>query len=105
MQGMKDDQKQFLALHGKLPARLLAEEVAWVLNCQPHDVPVLVANRMLRPLGNPAANGVKFFAASDVLAASNDRAWLAKMTNTITQHWRNKNCRKLGNSIYSTQSG
>jgi hypothetical protein len=26
-----------------------------VLNCQPHDVPILVAARLLKPLGNPPA--------------------------------------------------
>jgi len=35
---------------------LTAEPVAWVPNCQPHDVPVLVAVRRLNPLGNPPAN-------------------------------------------------
>ena len=88
---MKDDQQKFLALLGKPPARLLAEQVAWVLNCQPHDVPILVAARILKPLGNPAANGIKFFATSDVLKLSTDRLWLAKATNTIMQHWQKKN--------------
>jgi hypothetical protein len=60
-------------------------------NCQPHDVPPLVAARMLKPLGNPAANGIKYFATSDVLDLSIDRVWLAKMTNTISQHWQKKN--------------
>jgi hypothetical protein len=91
MQSMKDDQQKFLALLGKPPARLVAEQVAWVLNCQPHDVPPLVAARMLKPLGNPAANGIKYFATSDVLDLSIDRVWLAKMTNTISQHWQKKN--------------
>lgn len=35
-------------------ARLTAEQVAWVLNCQAHGVPVLVGARLLKPLGNPA---------------------------------------------------
>ncbi len=91
MQSMKDDQQKFLALFGQLPARLVAEQVAWVLNCQPHDVPALVAARILKPLGNPAVNGIKFFATSDVLELGNDRDRLAKMTNSITQHWQKKN--------------
>jgi hypothetical protein len=99
MQSMKDDQQKFLALLGKPPARLVAEQVAWVLNCQPHDVPSLVAARMLKPLGNPAANGIKFFAASDILELSNDRDRLAKMTNTITQHWQKKNAGKKSYSL------
>ncbi len=32
-------------LLGQVPARLTAEQAAWALNCQAHDVPVLVAAR------------------------------------------------------------
>jgi hypothetical protein len=93
---MKDDQQKFLAVLGKPPARLMAEQVAWVLNCQPYDVPILVAARLLKPLGTPASNGIKFFATSDVLELSNDRTWLVKATNTITQHWQKKNSAQKG---------
>lgn len=97
MQSMKDDQEKFLALLGKVPARLVAEQVAWVLNCQPHDVPILVATRLLKPLGNPPVNGVKFFSASEVLELSNDRGWLTRATNAITQHWQKQNSKRVGN--------
>ncbi len=50
---MSDDQHRFLALLGQLPARLTAEQVAWVLNCQAGDIPILVMARLLKPLGNP----------------------------------------------------
>src|SRR5437868_9145319 len=63
---MRDDQHRFLTLLGQLPARLTAEQAAWVLNCQQHDVPILVASRLLKPLGNPPPNGIKFFATVDV---------------------------------------
>ncbi|WP_404420535.1 hypothetical protein [Nibricoccus sp. IMCC34717] len=63
---MHDREVQFLSLLGHLPARLLAEEVAWVLNCQAHDVPVLVAAGLLKPLGKPEANSVKYFATLEV---------------------------------------
>jgi len=49
------------------PARLTAEQVPWVLNCQMHDVPVLVTARLLRPLDNPQKNGIKFFTTADLL--------------------------------------
>lgn len=88
---MRDDQHRFLMLLGQLPARLTAEQVAWVLNCQGHDVPVLVAARLLKPLGNPMPNSVKYFAAGEVLELVKDRAWLTRMTNAIGQHWRAKN--------------
>jgi len=65
-----------------------------VLNCQPHDVPVLAAARLLKPLGNPAQNGIKFFAASELLELVKDRAWLVKVTNAVNQHWHRQNARK-----------
>ena len=88
---MKEDQRQFLSLLGQLPARLTVEQTAWVLNCQPHDVPVLIAARLLKPLGNPLPNSIKFFAASEILESAKDRFWLAKVTATINQHWQKKN--------------
>jgi len=91
---MKEEQHQFLRLLVQLPARLTAEQAAWVINCQPHDVPILVAARLLKPLGNPAANGIKFFAASELLELVKDRAWLVKVTNTVNQHWHEQNSRK-----------
>ena len=91
---MREDQHKFLMLLGQLPARLTAEQAAWVLNCQPHDVPALVAAKLLKPLGNPPANGVKFFATADVLENIKDRQWLARMSATIHQHWHKKNARQ-----------
>lgn len=93
---MKDDQRHFLSLIGQPPARLNVEQAAWVLNCQPHDIPVLVAARLLRPLGHPAPNGTKYFSTSELLELTRDRAWLTKITNTVCQHWKTKNARKAG---------
>jgi hypothetical protein len=91
---MNDQQHRFLTLLGQLPARLTAEQAAWVLNCQSHDVPILVAARLLKPLGNPAANSIKFFATADLLEFTKDRAWLVKMTTAINQHWHKQNATK-----------
>jgi hypothetical protein len=91
---MREDQQRFLSLLGQPPARLSAEQAAWILNCQAHDVPVLVAAHLLRPLGTPQPNSVKYFAASEILELSRDRAWLVKMTNALSRHWRVKNSRK-----------
>ncbi len=91
---MSDDQHRFLALLGQPPARLTAEQAAWVLNCQAYDVAILVMARLLKPLGSPAPNSVKFFATADILELAKDRTWLAKLTNTVAQHWREKNLRK-----------
>jgi hypothetical protein len=76
---MKEDQIQFLTLVGQPPARLTVEQTAWVL---------------LKPLGNPPINGIKFFATADILDLIKNRLWLAKSTSIIRQHWHKKNARK-----------
>ena len=91
---MHDEQYRFLTLLGQLPARLTAEQAAWVLNCQPHDIPALVAAKLIKPLGHPPQNGTKFFATADLLEASKDRHWLVRMSTTIYQHWQQKNTRQ-----------
>ena len=101
---MKDEQHQFLRLLGQLPARLTAEQAAWVLNCQVHDVPALVAAKLLKPLGNPPPNGIKFFATADLLEAVKDRQWLVRLSATIYQHWQKKNARKKNQSINGMSS-
>jgi len=82
-----------LRLLGQLPARLTAEQAAWVL----------IASRMMsRPrrravaqtVGQSSAKRYQFFATVDVLELIKDRSWLAKVTNTVNQHWRNKNAQK-----------
>lgn len=99
----RDDQHRFLSLLGRLPARLTAEEAAWVINCQPHDIPVLVAARLLKPLGNAPPNSVKYFAAAELLELMDDRTWLAKMTNTINQHWQKKNQHRNCRTVVATE--
>lgn len=96
---MKDDQHRLLSILGQLPGRLTAEQVGWVLNCQPHDIPALVASRLLKPLGNPPPNGIKFFCTADVLEFLKDRSWLTKVTNAINQHWQRKNARKTAKPV------
>jgi hypothetical protein len=102
---MREEQHQFLRLLGQLPARLTAEQAAWVINCQPHDVPILVAARLLKPLANPAANGIKFFAASELLELVKDRGWLVKVTNAVNQHWQKNNANKKNCPANGSQNG
>jgi len=84
----------FLQLLGQLPARLTARRVAWRLNCQPHDIPALVAARLLKSLGNPQPNSVKYFAAQEVLERAKEPTRLAKITNTINHRWQRMNSAK-----------
>jgi hypothetical protein len=101
---MREDQHQFMRLLGQLPARLTAEQTAWVLNCQPADVPILVGARLLKPLGNPPPSSVKYFAASALLEQVEDRTWLAKVTNALNQHWQKKNAAKKNGLVNGSQN-
>jgi hypothetical protein len=101
---MKEEQNQFLRLLGQIPARLTAEQTAWVLNCQPHDIPVLVVARLLKPLGNPQSNSVKYFASVEVLELAKERGWLARMTNVLSQHWQKKNEAKKQGALCSSNN-
>ena len=72
-----------------------------MLNCQPSDVRILLAAKLLKPLGNPPPNSVKFVATLELLELAKDRAWLAKMTNTLNQHWQKKNAAKQNQPLYN----
>ena len=90
---MNPERERFLNLK-TLPVRLNVDEVAWMLNCQAHDIPILMSSRLLKPLGNPPANAAKYFSTMVILESTKDPAWLAKATNAIHNYWRNKNARK-----------
>ena len=61
---------------------------------QPHDIPTLVAVKLLKPLGNPPPKGIKYFATSDLLEFIKDRNWVARVSAAICQHWQRKNARR-----------
>ena len=79
-----------------LPARLLACQVAKLLNCTTDDVAILVSAGKLRALGKPKPNAVKFFSSIPSITLLADRDWLAAATKTISQYWRRKNARRNG---------
>ena len=101
---MKEEQQRFLNLLGRLPARLTAEQAAWVINCQPHDIPALVGVKLLKPLANPPANGIKFFATADILQAAQDRNWLVRVSAAIYQHWHKKNAAKKNRQMIGAKA-
>ena len=79
-----------------MPARLLAAQVAKLLNCTTEDVAILVSAGKLRALGRPNPNAVKFFSAVELIALLADREWLDEATKTIGQFWKRKNARRNG---------
>ncbi|HOW64853.1 MAG TPA: hypothetical protein P5525_22805 [Candidatus Paceibacterota bacterium] len=86
---MITDKNQILAVVG-LPARLDVKAVSTILNFPEHDIPVLVAAKLLEPLGNPAPNAPKFFAREVILGHAKDPQWLSKATKAVSAYWRKK---------------
>jgi hypothetical protein len=68
-------------------------EVAVLLGFQEDDIAPLVDAKLLVPLGKPAPNAPKYFAAVDVISRSEDRDWLVSATKVISRHWMRKNWR------------
>lgn len=78
----------------RLPGRLTSGETAVILGFAEHDIAVLIAAKLLVPLGNPAPNAPKYFSAVEASALAADAKWLSRATRTIAAHWRGKNSRK-----------
>jgi hypothetical protein len=78
----------------RLPARLTVQQTAALLNCGDHDIPVLVARGLLRPLGHPPPNVVKYFAPTEVLELAGDSDRVGQICDTLHDQWREKNARK-----------
>jgi hypothetical protein len=77
-----------------LPARLDATQVAVILGFEPHHIPVLIGAGLLKPLGKPMRNAVKYFAAKQIEEYANDAKWLNAATEIVYEHWQGKNARK-----------
>ena len=73
-----------------LPARLDVAETAKLLGFAVHDMQILMAMGKLTPLGDPAPNAPKWFAAVEMIRLATDQDWLHKATKDLAKHWRNK---------------
>jgi hypothetical protein len=67
------------------------EQTAAILGFQAHAIPLLVAAKLLRPLGKPSRQSVKYFAACEVEKLSHDFLWLSKATTAVYSYWGNQN--------------
>jgi hypothetical protein len=82
--------KELLNLR-RLPAMLNTPQTAVLLGLGEHDIPVLIAAGLLKPLGNPPSNAVKYFGTVEVLEMAGESAILNKIRSTVYQYWRDKN--------------
>ena len=90
---MNQDKTTFLNLktHSE---RLTADEAAWLLGFSPHEIPILIAKNLLKPLGHPAPNGPKHFLTATLKDLERDEKWHSKAADAVMEYWRCKNNRK-----------
>lgn len=90
---MQQDIERFLNLR-HLPASCSAVQAAGLLGITPHEIPILLAKGLLKPIGHPASNAPKFFLTARLEELSRDEKWFGKARDAISEHWRYKNGRK-----------
>jgi hypothetical protein len=77
-----------------IPARLDVSATAKLLGFAESDIQILMAVGKLTPLGDPAPNAPKWFAAVAVIRLAVDEDWLHKATREMAKYWRNKRARR-----------
>ena len=82
--------KELLNLR-RLPAMLNTAQTAVMLGLGEHDIPVLIAAGLLKPLGDPPTNAVKYFSTVTVLEMAGESTVLNEIRSTVYQYWRHKN--------------
>jgi hypothetical protein len=101
---MNQDRREFLSVARALPGRLDSQETAWLLGFAVHDIPILVRAGLLKPLGHPPANCTKYFATDELVRLRSDARWLAKASDAILKHWKQKNENRTPSEAKSAQS-
>ena len=87
----------------RLPARLTVQQTAVLLGFETSGIPILVARKLLRPLGKPAPNAIKYFASREMEQVAGDINWLSKATQAMAEHWQQRN-QRLNRSVLEIQS-
>jgi len=77
-----------------IPARLDVAETSKLLGFSQHDIQILMAVGKLTPLGDPAPNAPKWFAAVEMIRLAGDQDWLHKATKELSKYWRHKRERR-----------
>ena len=71
-------------------------EIAGADRLAAHDIPILVKAGLLRPLGKPGPNAVKYFATAVLAQLREDTHWLGRASDAVMRHWQTKNARREG---------
>jgi len=90
---MNPDIKEFLNMAAR-PGQVTMEQTAWLLGFSEHEIPILMAKGLLKPLGHPAHNGQKFFLTATLEDLRRDEKWFGRASDAVVEYWRYKNSRK-----------
>ena len=75
-------------------AHLDVVATAKLLGFAEYDIQILMAVGKLTPLGDPAPNAPKWFAAVEMIRLAADMDWLHKATKEIAKYWRQRRERR-----------
>jgi hypothetical protein len=78
----------------RLPGRLSAKQAAWLLGFEPHEIPILLGGRLLKPLGHPPDKGMKFFLRAELERLQDDPLWMGKASDAVVKFWKSQNERR-----------
>jgi hypothetical protein len=91
---MNPETKNLLELP-RLPARLTLDQTAILLGFNAGDITILMAAKLIKPLGHPPQNGPKYFALCEIDLLRADAGFLAKASDALVRHWRRRNAPPL----------
>ena len=89
----------FMVHDRRWPACIGVEEASKILGWPPYFFPVLVRTGHLKPLGKPAPNSRKWFAAVEIERLSRDVAWLDKAVRIVEKHVHDLNAKQRGKDL------
>jgi hypothetical protein len=75
---------------------------AKLLGFAEHDIQILMAVGKLTPLGDPAPNAPKCFAAVEMIRLATDLDWLHKAAKELSKYWRHKRERRMNVASYAS---
>jgi hypothetical protein len=90
---MSPEQRLFLSLHF-YPSRPHTEHAPWYLGFQPHELPILLGQKLIKACGHPPVSGVKYFATVYLERLKTDERWMDRASGAIIKYWRGKNSRR-----------
>jgi hypothetical protein len=97
------EREAFLALT-RWPGRITAQEAGWALGFSRPDILALEKSGQLKSLGRPANNSDRYYAAQQIEDLRADADWLAKATDAMRRHWRQRNADKPVHAVTENEA-